>query len=454
MSLFKRYRARSLGEVVTGARDGYGREWRQDEVRALARWNEQWRVVKETVPYFRALAIQSGLTDAVGSWEEFRERLPVMSKRTIREQGIRLCDERRRPDCWRSTGGSTAEPIQVPSWNSENRIHEGHIWLARSWYGIEPASRLFLLWGHSHLLGKGWNGAVSRQVRRLKDQLAGYCRWSAYDMSEEGLRAGARALIEHRPEYVIGYSAALDRFVRVNHAEKGPIQELGVKAVIGAAERFPFADSRQRIGDLFGAPVGMEYGSVETSLLAHTHPDGGYRVFHRSYMIELLLAESSRRRGRILVTSLYPRSMPLIRYEIGDEVELTDEAVNGPLAEFETVIGRLNDNVALRSGRQLHSEVIAHAVRDCPGVEGYQLVVVNGDPKELRLLRRNGRVTDPQVAEISRRLGVIDASLAHVAIVHVRSLDQTRAGKSPTILHRGSGYGEAAAGQWGGVPRA
>ena len=42
---------------------------------------------------------------------------------------------------------------------TEARVAELDHWLGRSRLGIEPADRLFLLWGHAHLFGSGLNGA-------------------------------------------------------------------------------------------------------------------------------------------------------------------------------------------------------------------------------------------------------------------------------------------------------
>jgi hypothetical protein len=54
---------------------------------------------------------------------------------------------------------------------------------------------------------------------------------------------------------------------------------LGLRPVVGTAESFLAPESADLIEGLFGCPVGMEYRAVETGVLAHTHPDGGFRFF-------------------------------------------------------------------------------------------------------------------------------------------------------------------------------
>ena len=114
-----------------------------------------------------------------------------------------------------------AEPLRVPVWKSEARIASQDLWYARSWFGISPADRLFMIWGHSHLLGNGMTGRINGLTRNWKDRLLGYQRWPAYVIGDAELRSAAEAMLRFRPGYVLGYSWALDRFARVNRERPG-----------------------------------------------------------------------------------------------------------------------------------------------------------------------------------------------------------------------------------------
>jgi len=166
--------------------------------------------------------------------------------------------------------------------------------------------------------------------------------------------------------------------------------------------------------------------------MAHETPEGGYRVFWRSYLLEALPSPAGR---RIAVTSLYPRKFPLVRYDIGDEVELPGAVgeVAG-LAEFPRVIGRCNDAVILHDGSVIHSEVFTHAVRACPEVAAYQ-VVQTGDDLEIRYLS-SARLTEERVQEILSRLAKVHPRLAHVSLERVEVLQRSIAGKTPMVVRR------------------
>ena len=70
------------------------------------------------VPYFKRLSAEFNLPAEFSSWQEFLTRMPVMTKGTIQAHHQELTSLEKAPDKFRATGGSTAEPITIPSWNS------------------------------------------------------------------------------------------------------------------------------------------------------------------------------------------------------------------------------------------------------------------------------------------------------------------------------------------------
>lgn len=395
--------------------------------------NRVWAQARRQVPHYRELAQRRGLPECWSNLEEFVASLPTTGRQDLQSAGSRLLSQQRPPDQWRATGGSTAQPIQIPQWRSEVSATRANAWLGRSWYGIQPDDRLFLLWGHSHLLGSGVRGWLNARRRELEDRLLGYYRFSAYDIGRQAMERAIERILAFRPDYIIGYSVALDRLGRAAQSQSDRLRRLGVKAVIATAEGFPSPDSGARLSDALGCPVAMEYGAVEALGIAHTHPDGGYRLFWGSY-----LAEAQRVAGRrvLRLTSLYPRSMPLLRYEIGDEVELPPDAAEEVvgLTRFERVLGRCNDYVELGDGTCVHSEAFSHAIRPCPQVRGYQ-VVQQGSNVELHIVV-SGELPEPEEAGLKRRLARIHAELAATPVKRASSLQRTVAGKTPMIIRR------------------
>ena len=396
----------------------------------LVRFNRCWEIIQHSVPYYAVLVDKGQIPSRFDNWEQFLQTMPVADRAFVYEHLPELSDRTRPPEDLRTTGGSTAQPISLPAWRSETGETERNEWLGRSWYGIGPEEPSFRLWGHSHLLGKVWRGWINGRKRILKDALLGIERISAYDLSDEALLRAYQILQVSDAAYMVGYSAALDRFARVIRQAK-KMNRTPLKAVVATSESFPLADSREIISEAFDAPVALEYGSVETGVMAHTRPNDGYHVFWLSYFIEAV--EPAPQGGyKVRVTSLYPRAFPLLRYDLGDAITLDAPCLG--VRYFPEVLGRTNLFLELETGERIHSEALSHAVKGIRAVSGYQMIQENGT--FTLFLTALSAITPEEICEIRARLGKINPRLSKTPIRVVARLEQTRAGKTPMIIRR------------------
>ena len=396
--------------------------------------NREWARILQDVPYYVEARQRLDLPGSFGSLEEFLDRVPPANREAVQRHGTEMTSHARLSEWVRMSGGSTAQPVRLPAWRSELQDTALDMWLARSWYGVRPDSRLFQIWGHSHLLGSGWRGRVNAVKRQIADRLLGYHRFSAYDMRPDVLRQAGDALLAHRPDYMIGYSVALHQFARANQDRAEPFRAAGLRVVIGTAESFPGEEARVAVARLFGCPVSMEYGAVETGVMAHEHPDGGYRAMWRSFLLEA--ERSGDGRHLLRVTTLHPRCFPLVRYEIGDEIELDepDRPREHSIAHFRRVAGRCNDYLEVE-GAMIHSEAFAHAVRPCPAVTGFQIVQ---GPAGARLRYTADAALDETATNgIRERLRRVHPALGPLPFERVERLPQTVAGKTRMVVVEG-----------------
>ncbi len=144
----------------------------------LRQLNLLWQEAYSTIPYYRELKTQQKLPGVFESLEQYISEMPILTK-TILQNPTILTYSRNRPiDYYRITGGSTASPIQIPAWKSERKSTHLVPWVGRSWYHIHPKDKLFLYWGHSHLLGSGIRGKLNGFIREIRDFFQNYVRYS------------------------------------------------------------------------------------------------------------------------------------------------------------------------------------------------------------------------------------------------------------------------------------
>lgn len=427
-------RARKLRSHIREQREFYERGWVTEEIQdwQLQQFNCLWPKIYKEVPFFQQRVKSGALPRRFQKWQEFTDLIPVMDKKTLQNERALLMSQRKAPDYWQATGGSTAEPVQIPKWESERRIASQDIWYARSWFDIQPSDKLFLLWGHSHLLGRGYQGWINGWARRAKDWLLGYYRYSAYDLSEPALQRAADVLLWFRPAYLLGYAVALDRFARDNEHRRAEFHRLRLKVAVATAECFPTAQSAELIADILGCPVAMEYGAVETGLVAHQRNDRSYSVFWRRYLLEACLSPDVTGAHEIFVTSLYPRCLPLVRYRMGDLI--CAGSSDGEFhTKFDAVTGRCNDYLIMSNGSMVHSEAFTHVVKDLSSISAYQAMQSADGLIALKYVAAAPLVAH-ELDEIRRRLNRLHPDLARIRIDRVDSLEQTLAGKTRRVI--------------------
>jgi phenylacetate-CoA ligase len=392
----------------------------------LAALQRVWQDAVSDVPHYAALVASGAAPPALGSWNDVNA-LPELTRQMIQDAPDAFVRRSGPPDGYAKTGGSTATPLHLGMNQSERdlmRIVKLSAWQS---LGYTRSSRLFIIWGHAHLLGTGWRGRVAHLRRFVADALLGYERASAYRLSPTIAATIAERLIRHRPAGLIGYASALDLFGRYAAAYRDRFHALQMKFVLATTERPPRPDTIDLLEDLFGCPVVQEYGGSEFGQVAFKYGRSRFDVYGDLNYIEALPAAIGESARPVLLTTLYQRYVPLIRYRNGDAVVGPQVGTNGHVSAFDEVAGRLNDVVYLADGDGVHSESILHCVLHEAAVfsvqmvlrdEGIELLLVTGETDRAALETR-----------IRGRLRQVHPGLAGARFRYVEDLATTRAGK-------------------------
>lgn len=433
MTLAAKLRARKLEPLIAKKAAIYERDLTPGDIAAiqLERFNAGWRASLAESPYARALRARFELPGSFESWTAFDEAVPVTDKASLTPVISGAPDTKAKAYGWRSTGGSTGEPFRFPVNEGEIMHARCNIWLGRRWLGVSPSESMFLMWGHAHQLGQGMKGRINKAKRQVSDALMGYIRHSAYDLAPHHLDRACERLLRQKPPYVVGYASALDRFARHNADRAGDIAALGLNCVIATAEPFPYEDSVEVVARTFGTGVFMEYGATEFGPLAHQLREGGYRVYWADHRISVRKGDDGPA-PEVLITSLYPRALPLLRYALGDAAEPEIED-NGVIRRLRRVVGACNATVLLPDGSDVHFEAFSHCVHDADGVVAFQFVRRPGDWPLLRYLASETMRPDVE-AEVRRRLAVIAPGLGAIRFERSDALKKSVAGKHKVIV--------------------
>ena len=361
------------------------------------------------------------------------ENWPVLTKADLRDLKAFKRSDVQEPEGRILTGGSTGEPIRLPCW-SDSMSGVSQI-IGRQAYGIQPGDRTFLLWGHEHLYGTGFKRKVNALKRRFKDWLADWRRVSAYDLSAVAMHDAYVAFAKFKPEFVIGFSPAVLAFVRHNKDRAGAVGS--VRVILCTAGPLT-SDEKREIEAFFGGGVCMEYGSVECGIMAYTRPkDGWYDVFWNTHLLQA--QKQSDGEYKNLVTRLTDCYVPLIRYDIGDYLELNPaaEMENArSVLEIRSVKGRPSEMINFACGVSFFGALVGDCVKQVPEVIASQIAVDEvADKLEIRVTATEA-LSAEKLALVKNRfeLTVADAGKLNVSVVQVERLYTTVGGKTPRVV--------------------
>lgn len=405
----------------------------------LGKFNAVWKDAVENVPFYAEWKAKYGLPDKIRDlkelqgWPILEKKDLILNREKLTRKGVAKFHES-------VTGGATGEPLHFRTMAGESDQVAVNKWIGWARMGIYPDSRCFLLWGHRHFYGQGFASNIRFKFRQLKDWMTNNLRADATNLSPVALRKDYELMRKFQPECIIAYSASLLALVRTVrddkiHCSPSPSTFTSLKAVICTAGPLT-KEERGEISDFFGVPVGMEYGSMEAGVMAYQTPatSGRYSVFDQTHILHVD-KEARTDWSQILVTALYPRYLPLIRYRIGDYMDGETLRADGSVESFGEVFGRTGDMVDLGDGIRFHGYSLMVCAEENPKIVAYQLRI-NKQRKHMVFVAQ----TTSMLTEEERRQIVLHAAdvakipSSVIAVEEAKELVKAPSGKIRLVI--------------------
>ena len=421
-----------IQSVIRGAR--YRSYSTLEEIKAFQtkQFNVVWQDAFTNIPFYMEWKKKYNLPEKILCLNEL-DKWPILTKKNLQVNKSILTRKGIKPKGQIKTGGSTGEPLHLPTWT--DNVTSASMWLGRGIYGIQPGDKTFLIWGHHHLYGKDINRLINITFRRLKDWLSNMKRVSAYDLSKSAMKNAFNKYKIFHPSVIIGFSPSVLSFVRIN---KGFQKEQShfPKAVICTAGPLSI-DEKEEIQSFFNAPVCMEYGSAECGVMAYTEPiTGQYITSWDTHLIQGIKDEFGELKN--IVTRLTSCYLPLIRYDIGDYLEIENSIDLNTIIKIKNVNGRPSDMVHLKDGTSFVGALVGDCVKQVEVVTANQLHVFNNCIC-IHLVALN-LLSESDFILIKNRLKTVVPELVNYSIIikQVEELTKTVGGKTPLVVQHKS----------------
>jgi phenylacetate-coenzyme A ligase PaaK-like adenylate-forming protein len=234
--------------------------------------------------------------DGIAAWSDIPllekddvAKVPVFDDGTIKEA---------------RTSGTMGQQVSIWNTSREREFRRALLYRPQLFYPLPEQVRQLVF------VDGDWCMAAGDQPKRFTYGGIEYRTWFAGAAGAiEQIHA---LLVELRPQLIRGISSAI---VRQLMESERTYRQLGV-AIVAPGGEYLLPEWRSLIEEGFGAPVYDRYGSQETGAIAWQCPDCG--EYHAN-VDEILLEPGA---DGLVATPLFVSSQPLLRYRLGDHVQV------------------------------------------------------------------------------------------------------------------------------------
>ncbi|WP_435254333.1 phenylacetate--CoA ligase family protein [Tenacibaculum sp. A30] len=257
-------------------------------------------------------------------------KLPILDKEELRKNAENIKTNLQFKKLIKSeTSGTTGQPLTFyknEEWDSMNRaaMYRGY-----SWYGVNPWDRNGYFWGYN----PSFKSILKNSVLDFLQN-----RFRIFSYNEKGILKFSKKI--KKAKYIEGYSSMIYEVAKkINNLKLE--RPRNIKLIKGTSEKI-YDNYHQETIKAFGKKIVSEYGAAEAGLIAFECPEGYMHINSENVIVE-------EERGEVLVTNLMSLSFPIIRYRLGDKIELAQDDFNCTCGRKHPVIlnvlGRVGKNV-------------------------------------------------------------------------------------------------------------
>jgi len=335
----------------------------------LALFNKRWSEAVR-LPFYQDWKRLHSLPERISDISDL-DNWPVLTKDSLRNRQD-LVDLTPNVAGHYTTSGSTGEPFRFPRGKIDfHSMYEAQ-WSYRALNGLQPFDSF--VFASNTLNGAGISSVAHKKnslVRIAKDYAGNSAKVNGFLASDYDADSAIGVIEKSRPRYLVGYPSAISAIAR-RSSERG-IRFPSLSHAILTSESIDPSDI-SAIRELLDVHVLIEYGTAELGTIAGTvgSPEGWpVRTIWWNSLVRL------DGEGSAILTSLSPRTFPLINFSISDALMVGRVGPGGTALTIDDVRGRTRDVVSVLekdgSITRIMARQLVYLVRESPGVRAVQV---------------------------------------------------------------------------------
>lgn len=367
-------------------------------------------------------------TNTLENWNE----LPVLTKKDLQQPlKERISKGYSEKSVFvNKTSGSSGDPFVFAKDKEAHAITWASIIYRFGWYGVNFNKSYQARFYGIPLDFMGYH------KERLKDFLSKRYRFPIFDLSDKKLEEVLKHFKAKKFDYINGYTSSIILFGKYLKSQNIILKDVcpTLKVCMVTSEML-FEEDKILLEKHLGIPIVNEYGASELDLIAFENPQGNWQVNSETLFVEILdqnnKAVPNGVEGKIVITSLYNKAHPFIRYEIGD-LGILDEKSTAKKPILKKLIGRTSDIAILPSGKKSPGltfyYVTKSIIEDDGNVKEFIVRQTKLDSFEIDYVSEI-ELNSNQIAEIEKAIGKYLETGLHFTYHRKNVLERTKRGK-------------------------
>ncbi|SHI66790.1 phenylacetate-CoA ligase [Mesonia phycicola] len=283
----------------------------------------------------------------IDKWED----LPILTKKDLQQPlKDRLSEGFTLKNVYiNKTSGSSGHPFVFAKDKFSHALTWSVIFNRFGWFGLDFNSSY-----QARFYGIPLD-KIGYYKERLKDKLATRYRFPIFNLSDDKLETFLAEFYTKKFDYINGYTSSIELFAKYLQNKNIVLKEVcsTLKVCIVTSEML-FPETKKLLEKQLGVPVVNEYGASELDLIAFQNKQDKWVLNSETLFVEVV-DENNKvlpygREGKLIVTSLFNKAHPFIRYELGD-VGVISEKSSAKHQILQKLTGRTNDVATLPSGK-------------------------------------------------------------------------------------------------------
>ncbi|MEP3836579.1 MAG: phenylacetate--CoA ligase family protein [Algibacter sp.] len=299
--------------------------------------------------------------------------LPIINKEVLRQNIHDVYTIKKSEGSIAKTGGTTGKSLEVLYLLEDSRERHAILDYFRHNFGYRLGKKTAWFSGKNLLNQKD----INKNRFWKTDYVYKVRYYSTFHIHSKYLKYYIENLIHFKPEYFVGFPSTMYEIAKYGMQHNIEFPAHVITAIFPTAETIT-TEIRTVLEGYFKTKVYNQYASSEGAPFIIECKKGNLHLELQSGVFEVLDDNNKpTTNGRLVVTPFNTRGTPLIRYDIGDQIELDDPTAactcgnNNPLVK--RILGRISDYIYSEEKGKVNLGNISNCLKGVTGVVRFQI---------------------------------------------------------------------------------